>query len=210
MPAVAALPALTQGYVTFASPNSMFKLSTQTVALWSRLLRLLPEARLAMATVPQSEARRRIIAEFERHGVDPARIAFEQTTGRRAFWDWLNRVDIALDSFPCNGGATTSETLWMGVPVVSRAGDAFLSRAGLSLLQITGRPEWIADSDEAFIDIATRLARDLPALAQERSRMRERLSGTRLLDARAFIQELESHYRAMWRAWCERSPGGSR
>ena len=202
MPAVTPLPALAAGHVTFVSPNSMLKLSTATVALWARLLREVEGARLILATVPQSQARARILAEFEKNAVDVERISFAENTTRSGFWRLLQGTDIALDSFPCNGGATTSETLWMGVPVITLPGSVFVSRAGLSLLNNAGFPEWVAGSEDRFIEIVKALATDLPGLARIRSSLRERLSASALLDQRGFVAELESHYRGMWREWC--------
>ncbi len=209
MPPVAPLPALRAGHVTFVSPNSMLKMAVSTVALWSRLLLAVPGSRLLMATVPQSEARERILAEFASNGVDSQRITFAENASRPAFWRLLDAADIALDSFPCNGGATTSETLWMGVPVLSLCGDVFVSRAGLSLLNNTGFPEWVAQSEEEFIAKARALAGDLNALAQIRASLRERLRASRLLDQAAFVGELEERYREIWRDWCDKPTGGA-
>ena len=108
MPPVTPLPALRAGHVTFVSPNSMLKMAASTVALWSRLLLAVPGSRLLMATVPQSEARERILAEFAVNGVESQRITFAENVSRPGFWRLLEDADIALDSFPCNGGATTS------------------------------------------------------------------------------------------------------
>ena len=214
MPPVSPLPALNAGHVTFVSPNSMFKLASRTVALWARLLCEVDGSRLVLATVPQGEARRRILAEFQKYGAAGDRISFAEGTSRSGFWKFLQGVDIALDSFPCNGGATSSETLWMGVPVISLSGSVFVSRAGLSLLNNAGFPEWVADSDDRYIETAKALAGDLPKLARIRSTLRQRLADSPLLDRRGFVAELEGHYRDIWRAWCERgnevsgSPGG--
>ena len=212
MPPVSPLPALAAGHLTFVSPNSMFKLSTETLALWARLLREVQGARLVLATVPQGEARARMLAEFERNAVAPERISFAENTTRSGFWKLLQGADIALDSFPCNGGATTSETLWMGVPVISLSGSVFVSRAGLSLLTNSGIPEWVAEDEDRFIEKAKSLAADLPALARIRSSLRHRMARSPLLDQHGFVAELECHYRDIWRAWCERgeasnSPG---
>ena len=204
MPPVSPLPAMSTGQVTFASPNSMLKLAPRTVALWSRLLREVDRSRLVLATVPQSEARARLLAEFEKNGVAPERVTFAENTGRRGFWSLLEGVDIALDSFPCNGGATTSETLWMGVPVISLSGNVFVSRAGLSLLNNAGFPEWVAASEEQFIEKAKALAADLPALERVRHSLRDRLLSSPLLDQRGFVAELERRYRDIWQAWCQR------
>jgi predicted O-linked N-acetylglucosamine transferase (SPINDLY family) len=115
------------------------------------------------------------------------------------------QIDIALDPFPCNGGTTTCESLWMGVPVVSRSGRSGASRSGISLLTNAGLPQLVADSWEGYVDIALGLATDLPALAQLRATLREQLRASPLLDTAGFTRDLEALYRDAWRKWCARS-----
>ena len=146
--------------------------------------------------------RARISHEFESSGVDPARLEFHGFLPWDQFWALHGRIDIALDSFPCNGGATTCETLWLGVPLVSLAGEAFLARAGLSILSTIGLPELVAHSADEYLRIALDLARDQARLAQLRSRMRERMGASPLLAAAAFTRDLEGCYRTVWRQWC--------
>ena len=202
MPEVGRLPASGTGHITFGSLNSMLKLTPQLLALWSRLLVALPGSKLVLATVPEGGPRARISREFESSGVDPARLEFHGFLPWDQFWALHGRIDIALDSFPCNGGATTCETLWLGVPLVSLAGEAFLARAGLSILSTIGLPELVAHSADEYLRIALDLARDQARLAQLRSRMRERMGASPLLAAAAFTRDLEGCYRTVWRQWC--------
>ena len=104
-----------------------------------------------------------------------------------------------------NGGTTTCEALWLGVPVVSRSGRSAVSRSGSSLLTNAGLPELIADSWESYVDIAVALATDLAALAQLRATLRQRLRASPLLDAQGFTRDLEALYRDAWRSWCART-----
>ncbi len=207
MPEVGPLPAATAGHITFGSLNSMHKLTPRQLALWSRLLAALPEAKLLFATVPAGEARARIARAFEANGIAAERLEFHGFLQWHEFWALHQRVDIALDSFPCNGGATTCETLWLGVPLVSLAGDAFLARAGLSLLTVVGLAELVAHSEEQYLQIALDLARDRARLATLRAGLRQRLRNSPLLAAAAFTRDLEHCYRAAWSEWCaQRSP----
>ena len=202
MPEVGPLPASATGQLTFASLNSVYKLTPRMLRLWSRLLAALPESKLLFATVPAGAPRARIAREFESNGVDPARLEFHGFLPWEEFWDLHQRVDIALDSFPCNGGATTCETLWMGVPLVSLAGEAFLARAGLSLLTTVGLQELVAHSEDEYLRVAMELARDPARLAQLRAGLRGRMRASPLLAAAAFTCDLEDLYRAAWTQWC--------
>jgi len=204
MPEVGPLPASAAGHITFGSLNSVFKLTPQLVALWSRLLVALPESKLVLATVPEGAPRARISRAFESNGIDPARLEFHGFLPWDQFWALHGRIDIALDSFPCNGGATTCETLWLGVPLVSLAGEAFLARAGLSLLSTIGLPELVAHSEDEYLRIAGDLAGDRVRLAELRAGMRERMRASPLLAAAAFTRDLEDRYRTVWRQWCAR------
>ena len=202
MPEVGPLPATAAGHITFGSLNSVYKLTPRLLALWSRLLAALPGSKLLLATVPAGEPRARIAREFASNGIDPAMLEFHGFLSWDEFWALHQRIDIALDSFPCNGGATTCETLWLGVPLVSLAGEAFLARAGLSLLTTVGLQELVAQSEDEYLHIAGDLARDRVRLARLRAGMRERMRASPLLDAAAFTRDLEGLYRAVWGQWC--------
>jgi predicted O-linked N-acetylglucosamine transferase (SPINDLY family) len=120
-------------------------------------------------------------------------------------------VDIALDTFPYNGTTTTCEALWMGVPVITRAGEVHMSRVGASILHCVGLDELIAQDDEQYVRRAIELAHDAGARSALRAQMRARLAASPLLDHAGFTRQLEAQFRHVWREWCERrqtaSPG---
>lgn len=206
MPACNALPAQSRGYVTFGSCCSFPRISNETMRAWAQLLRRLPGARLRMIGAPGDESLDRMLEIFDAAGVYADRL---DLVGRLPFDDYLKQylqIDIALDPFPFNGGTTTCESLWMGVPVVSRSGRCGVSRSSTSLLANAGLTQLVAASAEGYVDIALRLAADLPALADLRATLRERLRASPLLDARGFTRGLETAYRDAWRSWCSRRP----
>lgn len=202
MPEPGPLPALRSGQITFGSLNSMLKLTPQMIALWSQLLLSVPQARLLVATVPAGEARERIAAEFARHGVPAAALSIRAPLAREQYWALYQEIDIALDTYPCNGGATTCEALWSGVPVLSLAGGLFQSRAGLSLLSAIGLPQMVAHDEADFLRIARELALDREQLSQLRRGLRMRMRNSPLLDEARFTRALEALYRDAWRNWC--------
>ncbi|HEY5291759.1 MAG TPA: tetratricopeptide repeat protein [Burkholderiales bacterium] len=202
VPDVGALPAIRNGYVSFASLNGVSKLNVELVGLWADLLRRVADARLVLATIAPGSARERILRTFTGKGVDAQRIEFRERLPRDQFLALHNEVDIALDSYPCNGGATTCETLWQGVPVISLAGEAFQSRAGVSLLSSAGLPQLVAHSAADYLDLASSLARNRERLGELRRGLRETLRASPLMDAGAFTRDLEALYRGAWRDWC--------
>jgi predicted O-linked N-acetylglucosamine transferase (SPINDLY family) len=113
-----------------------------------------------------------------------------------------NRVDIGLDTFPYTGCTTTCEALWMGVPVITLAGKESRSRMSLSVLKQVGLDECIAESTDAYINIASQLAADIVKLQQMRSGLRGKVQQSSLLDAATFTRAVESAYRDIWKQWC--------
>jgi predicted O-linked N-acetylglucosamine transferase (SPINDLY family) len=120
-------------------------------------------------------------------------------------------IDLALDTFPYNGGATSCHSLWMGVPFVTLAGDRYMARIGSSLLGQTGLGGFVARSQDEYVELAARAARDPDRLAALRATMRDRLAASPLLDGAGFTRALEAAYRSIWRAWCaDPAPGFAR
>lgn len=207
-PELAAPPCVERGYVTFGSFNSRAKLSDECVALWCQVLSSMPDSRLVLKSVFGSgdDAARASLRDcFESRGIAPERV--DVLAARGAVEDHFaayHDIDIALDTFPYNGTTTTCEALWMGVPVVTLAGDRHASRVGVSLLNNVGLTELIAADSEAYVQVALELATDPSRLISLRATMRERLSASNLLDRRAMGVNLGSAFRAMWERHCSR------
>ena len=110
--------------------------------------------------------------------------------------------DIGLDPFPCNGGTTTCDALWMGVPVVTLAGRTAVGRGGVSILSNLGLPELIAQTPQQYIQIASDLPMDAARLGELRRTLRQRMRASPLMNAPRFARNVELAYRQMWRDWC--------
>jgi predicted O-linked N-acetylglucosamine transferase (SPINDLY family) len=197
-PAVAPLP---QGPPVFASFNSLSKLGEGIVALWARLLREVPDARLLLKTraLVDPDVQALVRSRFAAHGIDPARLELcgWALTGEEHLATY-GRVHVALDTWPYNGVTTTCEALWMGVPVVSLTGAAQAARQGLSLLGAVGLGELAVASQDVFVARAAQLVADRERLAVLRAGLRGRMTGSPLCDAPAFARKLESAYRQAW------------
>ncbi|HEY5291756.1 MAG TPA: tetratricopeptide repeat protein [Burkholderiales bacterium] len=199
-PAVCAPPALRRGYVTFASFNHIAKLNQRVLDLWASLLREVPASRLLVMAVPDNAAAARIRGALD--GIDPGRVSTLGRLGRADYWRQFAGVDIALDPFPYSGGATTCDTLWMGVPVVTLAGDYGFSRSGVTILANTGMHQLIARTADEYLRLALGLAGDLEGLRRLRLSLRQRMLASPLLDAPAYVRALEAGYQQIWRQWC--------
>ncbi|MFI5455309.1 MAG: tetratricopeptide repeat protein [Isosphaerales bacterium] len=185
-------PARRFGQVTFASLNTLAKLSEDVLALWLQVLAAVPGSRLLLRTGEGRAGEERIRAVVSRHGVSPERVLLLGRTPTRL--DYLKpylEVDLALDPFPYNGITTTCDALWMGVPVLTLAGRMSVSRYGVRFLNNVGLDELITDSPKAYLRLAAELALDLDRLASLRSGLRERMSRSPLMDAARFTRNLE-------------------
>lgn len=175
--------------VTFVSFNATAKLNDPLFALWARVLAAVPHARLVLKTLELSSDSLRVSLQqrLSRAGVDVSRVdLLPPTSTRAAHLDLYQRADIALDTFPYHGTTTTCEALWMGLPVVSLRGGTHASRVGASLLSAAGAPEWIAHSEDHYVEVAVELARDAARLASIRAGLRGRLRASTLCDAPAY------------------------
>jgi predicted O-linked N-acetylglucosamine transferase (SPINDLY family) len=114
-------------------------------------------------------------------------------------------VDIALDPVPYNGGTTTLQALWMGVPVVVKAGSNFVSRMGASFMTAAGLPDWVATDDDAYVAIAQQMAADRVALLQLKQGLRQRLQAAPAWDVEAYTRDIERALRDMWKDHCAKA-----
>lgn len=205
-PAPAAPPCVEKGYVTFGSFNSVQKISDGLIDAWGRILNSVPRSKLTLKAVNfADDALRVAIAQrFVSRGVDADRLMLlkpeDKTANHLAAY---SAIDIALDPFPYNGTTTTCEALWMGVPVISLAGDSHPGRVGVSLLSAVGHPEWVAGSVDEYVRIAAELAGSSAGLAESRRGLRERMQQSPLTDGPGFCRRFEAAMRTAWRSWCE-------
>ncbi|MSP49953.1 MAG: tetratricopeptide repeat protein [Alphaproteobacteria bacterium] len=199
-------PARAGDPVAFGSCSNPIKLNDRVIALWSRLLDTVPGSTLVLkyhgwfddpSLVDEMKAR------FVRRGVAPSRLALHgRQTDRLSHLGLVGNFDIALDPFPFNGNTTTYEALWMGVPVVSMAGRRLVGRMSAAMLRQVGLDDLVATSEDDYVAVAARLARDAERRLRLRRELRARLTASRLLDASAYARSVESAYREMWRSWC--------
>jgi predicted O-linked N-acetylglucosamine transferase (SPINDLY family) len=185
------LPALANGFITFGSQNQLAKITDDVVLLWAGVLQRVPTARLFFQARAFNDrtARERYAKAFAGLGVDPERIDFLPATSPQGMLANYGRFDIALDPFPCTGGTTTCESLWMGVPVVTLLGDRFGGRHSASHINNVGLGQLIAASPEQYLDIAVSLAADTLALAEIRQGLRGRMRVSPLCDGQRFAND---------------------
>jgi protein O-GlcNAc transferase len=203
-PPIGPLPAQRPGAVTFAGISTLNKVTEEMLALWAQILRELPQARMLLVTGAGRAGDERVRSAFARQGIGPERV---QLVGRQHIDGYLrlfDEVDIVLDTYPYTGCNTTADALWMGVPVISRAGRHYVARLAVSTLMLTGLDDLLTESASAYVKTAITLAQDLPRLRKLRAELRDRMR-VMLGDVRRFTRQLEAVYRELWRAFCARN-----
>jgi protein O-GlcNAc transferase len=195
------LPALRSGYITFGCLNKFSKASPKAFELWAQILARVENSRLLLLADPGTH-RQDVFDRFQKQGIDPGRIEFVSRQSIVAYMQMYRRIDIGLDPFPFCGGITTCDALWMGVPVVTLAGETPISRGGCSILSNAGLNDLIAENPQQYVEIAASLASDLNRLTEMRTSMRRRLEVSSLMNAKQYAADVEAAFREMWRAWC--------
>jgi predicted O-linked N-acetylglucosamine transferase (SPINDLY family) len=205
VPPVAELPCLDNSPFTFGCLGSQYKITSEVVEAWSRILVASPGSRLLLKNkrLKKESAREFLANLFRRFGVTQERVQFEGPEDHFEFLKAYDRVDVALDTFPYNGGTTTTEALWQGVPVITFAGDRWASRTSASILRAGGLAEFVANDLEGYVSFASRLANspeERPRLSYLRTNMRKQLMASSVCDTRTFAREMEEIYRTCWKS----------
>ncbi len=186
--------------LVFGSFNQLAKLSARTIRLWARILRLVPISRLVLKALglTTEEIASQLLSRFVREGVDPSRIELRlPVSGFDGHLASYADIDIALDPTPYGGVITTLEAMWMGVPVVTLAGDRVLGRYGHAIVSVLGLSQLSATDEDDYIAKAVALAEDETGRAVLRTSLRERMRASPICDGRAMAASIESAIRGM-------------
>jgi predicted O-linked N-acetylglucosamine transferase (SPINDLY family) len=198
------------GAITIGSFTDLKKIRPESLALWSRILLRVPNARLLLKNRQLLDAanRRRVEEAMAAHGLPPDRLALQGsdvTPGWHDHMAYHDRLDIALDPVGVmTGSTTTCDALWMGVPVVTLMGDRMGSRMAASMLAGLGHPEWVARSADDYVGKVVALAADAEQRRRLRLSLRDEMSRSSLCDARGLARSLEDAYLGMFGRWRER------
>ena len=195
------LPALSRGHITFGSFNKPCKINHAVIGAWSRVLLGVPGSRLLIIGIPGKSTKSRFEADFAEHGVDPSRLSLLAPVSDAEFWRLRHEIDIALDPFPYNGVTSTCEALYAGTPMATLAGTCGQSRTAASILSSVGLGDLVAGTEEEYLEINLRLARDLDSLSRLRSTLRGRMQESPLMEYRMLTSSLEGLYRRIWADW---------
>ena len=201
--AVRDTPALKNGYITFGCCNNFAKINYKVIDVWSALLRAVPDSRLLIESVGLDNAE--LVAEVEKffldRGITPDRLRLMPRLSHNQYVLY-HEIDIALDPFPYNGGTTNADLLWMGTPLITLEGQSAVSRMGVAFLSVLNRHQWIARTEEDYVRIGVELAADIVKLDNERKRLKADFKNSRIMDGKAFADDVGKGLRYMWQQWC--------
>ena len=203
-PNVEELPALRNGYVTFGSVNQWSKVSPSVIDTWCEALCLVADAKLIVVArgAHNPEHAKEIVTEFATRGIDARRVSICTMSSLETFLALFHQLDITLDPFPYGGGTTTMHSLWMGVPVVSLAGNSAFSRNAVGPLTEVKLGDLIGQTPADYVQIAESLARDIGWLRKTRRELRSRLLSSAVGMQESFTRQMEKGFRQMWQLYC--------
>jgi protein O-GlcNAc transferase len=208
-PLVNALPALTNGYITFGSFNRQNKLRQPVINVWSQLLRELPNSRMVLAGMTEEGKYDGLIEWFAKEGIARERLSFYSRCSLPEYLALHQQVDICLDSFPYNGGTTTLNALSMGVPTLTLTGETVTARQGATILGQVGLNAFVARDAADFVRKGLSWANHPSSLADLRMCLRERLQQSAIGQPALIAASVDCAFRGMWQRWCVGLPAES-
>jgi len=194
---------LPEGGFVYCSFNQPYKINADVFDAWLRILKRVPHGVLWLIE-RSALARKNLCRAAECAGVDPVRLIFSGFLPLDRNLARLQLADLVLDTLTYNGGATTANALWAGVPVLTVPGGHWVSRMSASALNAIGLPELVVGDLNSYEDLAVELARNQDKLKNLRLRLRQQRTTTPLFDTPTFARHLETAFRHMW----DRHAGG--
>ena len=206
MPPVNKLPALKNGFITFGSFNRTARVTRSCIALWSQLLRQLPNSRLLFAGFADEISLNNFTKWFVEEEIELSRISFHPKTGFDEYCQLHHEVDVHLMSFPFSGGTTISNALWMGVPSLGLAQSYDRLEGGYNILRHAGLQDFYAKDRDDFISKGCYLARELTELASIRANLRKKFASSAFCNPEVSAANWATALRIIWKRWCSDLP----
>jgi predicted O-linked N-acetylglucosamine transferase (SPINDLY family) len=178
------------------------------LAVWSKLLRTVTGSKIVVKHFALDEAflRDGLVGRFAAQGVPQDRVICIGSTERRDHLQAFENIDISLDPFPQNGGISTWESLYMGIPVVAKLGNGASSRVAGAILKAVGLDDWVADDHDGYVAIAQKYASMPSHLEKLRADLPATIANSPAGNVMVYTQKVEAGYRQFWRGYCATTP----
>ncbi|QKQ73555.1 tetratricopeptide repeat protein [Nostoc sp. TCL240-02] len=192
--------------VVYLSAQRGFKRHPNTAQLQMRIIKEVPNSYFLIKGLADSEAVQKFFMQLaEQEGVDSSRLRFLQLDPSESVHRAnLGIADVVLDTSPYNGATTTLETLWMGIPLVTRVGQQFAARNSYTMMMNAGITEGIAWTDEEYVEWGVRLGKDEALRQQVTLKLKASRQTAPLWNAKQFTCEMEKAYEQMWQRYIEK------
>ncbi|WP_339026382.1 tetratricopeptide repeat protein [Bradyrhizobium symbiodeficiens] len=204
------LPMLRNGHVTFGVFNRIYKISDEAIRVWAKVMREVSGSKIVIkhTLLNDSLLRDGLIARFVAQGIAEENVICMGSTPRHEHLLAFAQVDISLDTFPQNGGVSTWESLYAGVPVVAKLGHGASSRAGGAIVAAIGLDDWVAEDDDGYVEIARKFASRPEHLAKLRAGLPALIAGSPAGNVEIYTRGVEEGYRQFWRDYCAAASKG--
>jgi predicted O-linked N-acetylglucosamine transferase (SPINDLY family) len=200
-PAINTLPAIKNGYITFACFNRVNKINQSTAQLWSQILKRNPKAKLLLIADIDSGNHNILLGWFQQYGTQH-QLIFKPRASMQNYLALHHEVDICLDTMPSNGVTTTCHAAWMGVPTLCIAGSRMSSRGAQAIMQHLGLNQFIAEDTDSYVALSQDISEHLTELSEVRMQLRQRFKQSRLAQGKLAAESLNHAFRQMWKRWC--------
>ena len=174
-------------------------MTDEVISVRADILQAVPNSKLFLKDkqLGYQSGRDQVISRFASFGIAEHRLILEGRSSREEYLACYHRVDIALSPFPYGGGTTSVEGLWMGVPVIAKKGDCFLSHLGESIAHNSNLPDWIAEDNKDYIEKAIKFSSNLSELNRLRLSLRKNLLKSPMYDLPKFAAHFEKTLKEM-------------
>jgi len=198
-PEISPPPSLSSGTITFGCFNRAIKLNEMVLSVWKRILDAVPNSRLYLRNGSFSDpfSRNRVLNLAQEIGITPDQLVIHGWSDRDSLLRSYDQVDILLDPFPFNGGITSLEAMWQGVPIVALEGKSWGARLGAMLLVGSQCTEWLTHSEDEYVALAVKLASNIPELSRIRQGLRARLQASPIMDGATTARAMEALFQTM-------------
>ena len=194
------LPASKNNYITFGSFNNLAKINEKVICLWSKIIKAIPKSRIFFKSSPLDnlDIKKKLISTFKKYNIDSNLIIIEGKSARNQSLESYNKVDIALDPFPYSGAITTFEAMWMGVPVLTKKGNKFVSRQTESINNNSGMADWVAQNEDEYFKKAIKFSSNIQHLSKVRMNLRKKVLNSPSFNSSLFAKQFD---KMLWKLW---------
>jgi predicted O-linked N-acetylglucosamine transferase (SPINDLY family) len=193
------IPALKNKFISFGSFNNILKINHKVVSTWSKILCRILNSKLYLFSDNFNEQEFKSCFEklFLDNGVRLDQLFFQPSLKRDDLLNKYNLIDIALDTFPYSGGTTSLESYWMGVPVLTKKGDYFISKSTESINKNIGLNDWIANDENDYINKAVNFSNNLNFLQSVKIYLLENRETFAIFDSKDFAKQMFNAFKKL-------------